>query len=90
MLYSGEPFESSIADPWPVHIGLIALRSDVCAGRVAHMEGLGSRSPGQVEMFVLTLLIPDLISKVEESQRRHQFRLIHSFISFNPQVLSIL
>ena len=54
------------------------------------MEGLGSHSPGQVEMFALTLLTPDLISKVEELQRRHQFRLIHSFININPQVLSIL
>ena len=54
------------------------------------MEGLCSRSPGQVEMFASTLLTPDLISKVEESQRRHQFRLLHSFINIHPQVLSIL
>ena len=54
------------------------------------MEGLCSCSPGQVEMFASTLLTPDLISKVEESQRRHQFRLLHSFINIHPQVLSIL
>ena len=54
------------------------------------MEGLGSRSPGRVELFALTLLTPDLISKVEESQRHHQFRLLHIFINRHPQVLSIL
>ena len=54
------------------------------------MEGLCSRSPGQVEMFAPTLLTPDLISKVEESQRRHQCRLLHSFINIHPPVLSVL
>ena len=62
----------------------------MCAGRVAHIEGLCSSSPGQVEMFASTLTTPDLISKVEELQRRHQFRLLHSFINIHPQVLSIL